>query len=272
MTLTDIWNTLLYIPLVNLLVLFYHLLGDNLGLAIIFVTLLIKLITYPLGKPVIEAAKKQRELQPEIDKLKKKYKNKQIYAQKQMELFRKNGINPAAGCLPQIVTIIVFLALYRVFLNLLNSNGDTMESLNAILYDFEILEFDPGETLNTIFLWMDLAKPDPYFILPVLAAASQFILSKYTLQKTKKIKPVVKDTPDKSDDLMYNMQEQMAYIFPIMTLVIGVKLPSGLVLYWFVSTLFSVVQYYLVYRKSNDGMSLLPKNDKKSGDSNKLSN
>lgn len=271
MFIVDIWNTLLYVPLVNLLVLFYHILGDNFGFAIIALTLVLKTLTYPLSIPSLKMAQKQREIQPELKKIKEKYKNKQVQAEKQMELFKKHGINPASGCLPQVITVIIFLTMYRVFNNLLvaETAGTSITQINEILYNFPFLQFQPGDVFNTQFLWMNLAYPDPYYILPVLAAVAQFFASRYSMRQNKKIAPVVKDTPDKSDDLMYNMQEQMAYLFPIMTLIFGVRLPSGLVLYWLVSTLFMVIQYYFIYRGKSVSLNTKEiKNEKESGTSN----
>lgn len=248
---TEAWNLLLYLPLLNLLIAFYHILFDNLGLAIIAITVLIKIVTYPLTKPSIIAAQKQKELQPQIEKLKLKYKNKQEFAQKQMELFKQNGINPVAGCLPQIIQFIVVIALYRAFTDILNANGVLISEMNRLLYNFDYLKFASDATLNTNFLYLNLAKADPYYIVPVLSAASQFLLSKYMMNSSKKLEKVVLDTPDKKDDFMYNMQEQMMYMMPIMTLVIGISLPSGLVLYWFVSTLLAVFQYMILNKNKN---------------------
>lgn len=244
----NIYNTLLYYPLVNLLVIFYQILGQNLGLAIIAITILIKVVTYPLTKPSLQLAKKQKELQPEIQKLKAQYKNKQVFAQKQMELYKKHGINPAAGCLPQIVQLVILFALYRVFTTILGNSGVVGEELNSILY-FERFALEVGETINTQFLYLDLTKPDPYFIIPVLAAASQFLLSKLMVANTSKMEKPVKQTPSKEDDFMMIMQKQSMYILPIFTLVIGISLPSGLVLFWFISTLIALIQYLMLNKK-----------------------
>lgn len=246
----DLWNSLLYIPILNLLITFYHLLFSNMGLAIIAITVFIKVVSFPLTKPSIEAARKQRELKPELDKLKKKYKNKQVFAQKQMELFRKHGINPVAGCLPQVINLIVIIALYQVFRHLLEGNGVVISEINNLLYNFSFLKFPDGATLNNTFIYLNLAEKDPFYILPILAGGSQFILSKYMMQPAQNMEKAVKNTPDKSDDIMYNMQQQMTYMMPIMTVVIGLNLPSGLVLYWFVSTLIAVGQYYLLNGKT----------------------
>lgn len=243
-----IWNQLLYIPILNLLIAFYHVLFDNFGLAIIGLTVFIRVLTYPLSKPMLEMSKKQKELQPELDALKKKYPKREDLAAKQMELYKEHGLNPAAGCLPQIIQFIIIIALYRVFMNLLSANGVMISEINSLLYNFDFLKFAEGAQLNTQFLVWNLAERDPYFVLPIAAALAQFGMSKYMAKSHKKIEKTVEETPDKSDDFMYNMQEQMTYMLPIMTLVIGFNLPAGLVFYWFISTLIALGQYVLISR------------------------
>jgi YidC/Oxa1 family membrane protein insertase len=248
MFITDIYNVLLYTPLVNLLVVLYQVTGQNMGVAIILLTLIIKIVTYPLTKPSLKAAQKQRELQPQIAELKKKYQNKQVFAQKQMELYRKNGVNPAAGCLPQIVQLVIIIALYQVFVKILNANGIVAESLSNLIY-FPQFALDTGTELNIKFLYLNLTKPDQFYILPFLAAVSQFFLSKFMMQGTAKLEDPVKKTPEKEDDFMMAFQKQSTYIMPLFTLIIGLRLPSGLTLYWFISTLIAVIQYIILYRK-----------------------
>lgn len=245
---TDIWQTFLYIPILNVLIILYHFLFENLGLAIIALTVLIKVLTYPLSKPMLEMSKKQKELQPELDELKAKYPKKEELAQKQMELYRKHGVNPAAGCLPQIVQLIIVIALYRVFTNLLNANGVMISDINHMLYPLDFINFADGAQLNTQFLFWNLAVPDPLYVLPVVAAIAQFGMSRYMMKSTKTMEKIAEKTPDKKDDVMYNMQEQMTYMMPIMTLIIGINLPAGLVFYWFISTLIAIGQYALISR------------------------
>lgn len=263
MLLGDIWNSILYIPILNLLVFFYHYLGNNMGVAIIMLTIFIKVLLFPLTKPSIEAARKQKELKPEIDKLKKKYKDKSVFAQKQMELYKEHGANPMAGCLPQIAQFAVIIALYRVFINILKE-GTQIIDFNKDLY-FNFLHFTQTEILNTHFLYWNLAIPDKTWVLPILAAGSQFFMSKYMMSSNKTVEETVKNTPDKSDDVMYNMQQQMAYIMPIMTLAIGFKLPSGLLLYWLISTVLSIVQYKMLNRDSSKKEKILVSSKNKNG-------
>lgn len=250
MILTDLWNTALYIPIFNALIALYKLFFNDMGLAIIVMTLIIKLVTFPLNQSALNLAQKQKELQPELNELKKKYPNKTEFATKQMELYKNNGINPAGGCLPQIIQIVIVIALYRVFTDLLHVNGANLGDLGQYIYNFDFLKFKEGESLNTNFLYLNLSKSDQFYILPVIAAAFQFWLSKLTMPSIKKLEKIAEKTPDKTDDIMYNMQQQMVYTMPIMTLIIGVNLPSGLVLYWFISTLLGIVQYLLVNKKN----------------------
>lgn len=102
--------------------------------------------------------------------------------------------------------------------------------------------------INTSFFYLDLGKPDPFVILPILAGVAQFITSKVMMPAVKKGEALAEKTDDNKDDLMYNMQKQMLYFMPVMTVVIGYKLPSGLALYWFVTTLFSLVQQVLLQK------------------------
>lgn len=240
--LSDIWQIALIKPILNSLFLFDFWFG-NLGLAIIFLTLLIKTILVPANIPSIKFSYKKQELDDELNKIKKKYKDKTEVAQKQMDLYKKHGINPASGCLPNILQLLVLIALYRVFMLLLNGTG-----FEDSLFYFSFLK---DIELNTNFLYLDLTKFDPLYILPVLAAGFQFLMSRSMLPLVQKGEEIAKETPDSSDDVMYNMQQQMMFIAPIMTIVVGSRLPSGLVLYWFISSVYSYLQNIILKKIFN---------------------
>lgn len=261
----NIWFTLLYQPLVNALILFYKILGQNLGLAIIFLTLAIRSLLIPLTKPSLEAAKKMRELAPELEKIKKKHKdNKQARAQAQMGLYKKHGVNPGAGCLPQIIQILILIALFQAFNQVLRPDGDVIDKLNSILYSS--LQLIKAKTINTRFLYLDLTKPDfiqlPFKLnllnlkidkLPgiflLAAAITQFLSSKLMMPVAQKSEEQAKKTPQKEDDMMAIMQKQMLYMMPLMTLFIGFRFPSGLVLYWLTFSFFMLVQQLMMKNK-----------------------
>ncbi len=241
-----VWQQLLYHPILNLLVFFYQILFHNLGLAILAMTIVLRAALVPLTLPTLKAAQKQKELAPELERLKNKHKDsKEKLAKAQMELYRQHGVNPAAGCLPQILQLVILIALYQAFIQILNSDGQAILKLNEILY-FDFLKLDPGRVINTHFGPWTLSSPDRFFVLPILAGLSQLLLSKMMRPAVVEEVKEAKKTRDKSDDLMYTMQEQMLYLMPLMTIFIGWRLPSGLVLYWLATTVFSVVQQYFV--------------------------
>lgn len=241
---SQVWNSLLVTPLLNILFAFYKVFG-NMGIAIIAVSIVVKILSHPQTIASFKLMKKQKDIMPELDKLKKKFgHDKKKLAEAQMQLYKQAGINPASGCLNQILPILTIIALYSV-IRLVFDPKSTAEVLNARLY-FDFLRLSANSVINSHFLYMDLAKPDKFYILPVLAAFFQFISSKMMTPSIKKAEKVAEKTSDSTDNVMYNMQEQMVYTMPIVFLIVGLSLPSGVVLNILVTTLFTLVQQYLV--------------------------
>lgn len=217
-----------------------HGVTGSLGLDIILFTIIIRTALLPLTIPSLRAGKKLKEIQPELKKLQAKHKNdKAAMQQAQVELYKKYNVNPLAGCLPQLVQIGILILLYRVLIEFLGQ-----PIINGVA-------IDPN------FLWLDLSKPDPLYILPVLAAVSQFLMSimiapgaekRDIVPNKSKSKKVQKENEKEENiaEMAQSMQQQMIYIMPIMTGVIALRFPSGLALYWVVTTLFSIAQQYYV--------------------------
>ncbi len=261
------WQTLFYQPLVNALVFFYLALGQNLGFAIIGLTLFIRGALTPLTLPSLKSAQKLKELQPELKKLKAKHANdKQAFAQAQLKFYQERGVNPAAGCLPQIIQLVVLIALFQAFNQVLQANGDIVQNLNQILYPS--LKLSKDTVINTTFSYLDLTKPDTISIpdinifsftinkLPgiflVLAAASQFVSSKLMMPTAKASEAKAGKTEPAGDDMAAAMQTQMLYFMPIMTLFIGFRFPSGLILYWLTFSVFMFVQQLWLKTKATN--------------------
>ena len=220
-------------PITQLLIFLYSLTGNNLGFAIILLTLIIRAVLVPVTIPSLKSAKKLQELKPHLDRLKEKHKDKQKLQLAQLEFYKQHGINPASGCLPQIAQLLVLIALYQVFIEFINAPG-----LN-------------GRALNLNFFWLNLGKPDPYYILPALAGLSQLVFS---LMMTSGLESHLKAPKDKKEkqkeensmEMAQSLSQQMLLIMPAMTVLISLKFPSGLALYWVITTVFSLVQQYLV--------------------------
>ncbi|MFH1966290.1 MAG: YidC/Oxa1 family membrane protein insertase [Patescibacteria group bacterium] len=225
-----IFNEILYYPLFNALVWLYNFIpGNDLGIAIILLTILIRFILYPLSKKAIQSQKAISKLQPKIKEIQKKYKNKEEQAKAMMELYKKYKVNPMAGCLPILIQLPILIALYRVFINGLNP-----EALN-FLYGF----IERPEALNVMFLGLiDLSQRNIF--LAVLAGAFQFVQSKMIMPQN------VNKQKGKSGGIDFSsiMTHQMVYMMPLITIFIAWNLPSALPLYWIVITLFGIVQQY----------------------------
>ncbi len=251
----NLWDLLLFHPLVNALIFLARYTG-NLGWSIIWLTVGLRLIMTPLVVPSLKSGKKMAELAPELEKLKTQYKDdKKGLVTAQADLYKKHGFNPAAGCLPQIVQILVLIALFNAFNTVLKPNGaDLVSKLNPLLYAGNQLQAD--FKLSTHFYNLDLAKPDvihfPNLPLPapgiflLLSGIVQFFSSKMMLPAVKKLEKQAEKTEEKTDDMMAATQQQMLYMFPVMTIIFGYQFPSGLVLYWLVFSLVSSVQQYMV--------------------------
>jgi len=215
-------------------------LTGSLGWSLIAFTVILRSLLLPLTLPSLKAAHKMKEMQPHIKKLKEKYGTDKAGLQKaQLELFKKYNVNPLAGCVPQLVQIGILITLYRVLINFFH---DPM--LN-------------GSVVETTFFWLDLTAPDKTYILPVLAAVTQFILSimiapgaekEDRVPNDSKNKKVQKQNEKEEDfaEMAANMQQQMVFLMPIMTGVIALQFPSGLAVYWVATTVFSIIQQYYI--------------------------
>jgi YidC/Oxa1 family membrane protein insertase len=225
--------TVLYEPLFNALVLLYEYIpGKDFGIAVIFLTLIIRFLLYPLMMKSIRSQKIMAELQPKIKEIQEKYKNdKEKQTKEMMELYKREKFNPFGGCLPLLIQLPLLLALYRVFWSGLS------EGAMVHLYSFVP---NPG-VINPMFLgFLDLSAPN--VVMAILAGAAQFLQTK-TMS--------VKNPPDQKSQLSGLMQKQMLYFFPIFTVVILLKLPAAIGLYWIITALFSVWQQRLVFKKND---------------------
>ncbi len=249
----NIFNVVLIEPLANGLILFYKLLGGNMGLAIIGFSLALRFLLNPLTKPYMESMKKMKEFEPQLAKLKERHKDdKKKLMEAQTEFYKQKGINPGAGCLPYLLQIAVLIALFNVFTRVLSPNGDVVVRFNELLYS--PLRFTEGEAINTRFLYLDITRPDAFkvsflpFSIPgpilILAALLQFVSAKIMTPFQKLEEKVAKKTKGATDDLQVSMQKSMSLTFPLFTLIFGLSFPSGLALYWLLFSLFQLLQQY----------------------------
>jgi len=228
-----IFDMALYRPLFNALILIYNYLpGHDFGLAIIVLTLIIKVILYPLSVVALNSQFAMQRLQPKLQEIQKKYKdNKEEQGRQTLELYRTEKINPFSGLFLALLQLPILIALYQVFWR-----GLKPEEL-AILYSFT----QNPVHINAMSLGLiDLSKPHLAFA--ILAGLIQYFQTKMLLPKQAK---------KGEADISAMVQKNMVYLFPIITVVILLKLPAALGLYWIASGAFSIAQQYFMMKKTN---------------------
>lgn len=233
----NIFTVIFYQPILNLLVFLYTTISFNdLGIAIILLTIIIKLILWPLGQKSIRSQKDLQDLQPKIEELKKKYKDDKVgLSQATMALYKDSHINPFSSCLPLLIQFPFLIAVYQVFRDGLNNKLD-------LVYSF----ISKPEIINGLsFGFLDLSKPNVY--LAVLAGLAQFWQAKMMMAK----RPSIKTEGSKDEDMAAIMSKQMLYFMPAITIFIGISLPGGLTFYWLVLTVLTALQQLLVFKKKD---------------------
>jgi YidC/Oxa1 family membrane protein insertase len=243
-SITQIWNELVVSKLEWVLMTLADLPGVGGGLAIILMTLLVKTVLLPLSIKQTASMKSMWSLQPEIAAIKQRYKDdRQKISQETMQLYKERGINPMAGCLPMLPTIVVFAALYGALWNLAQSNA-AGECVGSCRPEFQesflwVTRLDHPDVVNLF------GFPLPG-ILPIVMAISQFFSSKMMVLPT-------------ADPQQAMMNRMTTVIMPAMMLFWGVTFPAGLVLYWFISNVYEMVRLYFTMGPETLKMDLNPK-------------
>ena len=208
----------------------------DVGIAIIILTIIVRLIIFPFTHNATVTQTKMKHLEPELKEIKEKFKNNnQEQAKKTMELYKRHGINPVSGLLALFVQIPILFALYKVFL--IGGGFDVSR-----LYSF----VSAPDFINTKFLGLIEMSQKSYF-LAVLASASQFIKMRISVPPIKKTNIA---TSSFKDNLAKSMSIQARYIMPLLIFYIALKFSSALALYWTVMNIFAIVHETIVRKKA----------------------
>ena len=228
-----IFNILLYQPILNFLIWLYIVLG-SFGGAVLILTIIIRLLLYPLNNKSLKSQKELQEIQPLIKEIQTKYKtDTQKQAEELMKLYKEKGFNPFAGLWYVMIQIPIILAIYYVIRNIAFGTD-----IATHLYPF--INF--SGTIEPMFLGINLSEPHTLFA--IIVAIAQFFQI-WTMQPKKT--PSI-DTTDPTEKLQQMMQKQMLIIFPLFTFFILTQLPSALGLYWLVITLFTIIQQKIILK------------------------
>jgi YidC/Oxa1 family membrane protein insertase len=238
------FETIFYQPVLNLLVFLYNIIpGNDLGVAIVLLTIIIKLLLLPLSKKSLTSQKALKDLQPKINEIKKKFSdNKEQMSREMMKLYKDNKVNPFSSCLPLLIQLPFLFAVFRVF-----RNGFEDGALDLVY-----LFISRPESIDYIsFGVIDLSVRNIPFA--VLAGLAQYWQTKMMMAK----KPSIKSAGSKDEDMMAIMNKQMIVMMPLLTVFIGMSFPGGLALYWLVTTLLTGLQQMYVFKKQEKEVEVI---------------
>ncbi len=234
-----LWNTIFYQPIYNALIFIIgNITFGDVGFAIILLTIIVKLILSPLTKKSIKSQILMKQMEPELQKIKKEFTNKEEQAKKTFELYKKYGTNPFSGCLVVIIQLPVIFALYYVFYKDISLNLNLIYSfVNVPLY------------LHTKFLGLIDVSSTKNIILGILAGISQFVQGYLATPPKQTNIEVVKDnlkTKTFQEELSNSMQMNIKYILPVFIAFIAYKFSAAVAIYWITSNIFTIVQEWYI--------------------------
>jgi YidC/Oxa1 family membrane protein insertase len=251
------WDAVITV-FINVLLYIYDFVGNNFGLAIIFFTLLIRLVTYPLNAKQMKSTQAMQDLQQskEWQKIQKKYKNdKEKLAQEQMRIYQEMGVSPFGSCLPTLIQFPIIIALYQSIIRSL-----AVTPLQLLDLSKNITNGSHLIPLNRIFLWLDLSQPEHLttplnilgFGIPLLA----IIVAVTSYLQTKLMTP----TNPNANDQSAQMSRMMGLYMPLFMGWLAYSFPSGLAVYFITGNLASIIQYGAMGKL--EWKNLLPKRNK----------
>jgi YidC/Oxa1 family membrane protein insertase len=231
-------------------------LTGNIAIAIVLMTLIIRTLLIPMFRSQTVSQRRMQLVQPELREIQKRYKGDRAkISEAQMALYKERGVNPAAGCLPLVLQFILLIPMYSVIQNGL-TNYDPSAMLNVFGVQLFDLDCSPvpivnpvtgivEPCINTVAFGIDWSQPSVLFPLPLIGGLSMIaVLSAFLqlIQSRMVMPPVTKGSQDQAA----NVQRQTMLLFPLISIFYGGFLPAGLFLYWIVTTIFSIVQQYLI--------------------------
>lgn len=237
------WQTFIDFML-NVMVYLYQALGNNFLLALAAFTILTRVLLLPLNLRQQRSSIRMQEMQPQVQAIQKKYKDDQKRMMEEMQKIGYNPTEPLLGCLPLLVQMPIFFALFRVINIMLLSTPQSLLELKSRISDgFDLANLLP---IDNAFLWLNLAQPDPYLILPVLVAGTMFLQQKFMMPAKKEEDK--KQKAAKEDNPMAQTQQSMLYTMPIMFGFFAMSFNSGLAIYFVISNIIGIGQGYITQR------------------------
>lgn len=233
MSIGEIWDLIILSPMINVLIVVSGSLFNNFGLAIIALTIIVRVVTLPLTSKQLRATKAMQTLQPQLAELQKKYgKDKGKLAQEQMRMYKESGVSPAGCMLPMLVQLPIWIALFQSIIRVVAVTPEGFLNLARHLYSSWSAVFSLVP-LNSKFLWLDLATPDRFLLLPILVGGTMWLQQKMVMPRT-------------ADPRQAAQSTMMLWMMPLMFAFLTTQFPSGLALYWVISNIITIVVQYRI--------------------------
>jgi len=228
----DIWNVAILDPVLNGLIALSQMLWSNFGLAIIVLTIVVRIVLMPLTFRQTKSTKAMQELQPKMQELQKKYaRDQKKLQQEMMRLYKEAGNNPLGCMWPMLIQMPIWIALYQSIMQALAATPENLLILSQHLYPWDMV--DQAIPLNENFLGLRLSQPDPTMILAILVGLTMWVQQKMV-------------TPPATDPRQQQMSSMTTMMMPLMFAFFTLSFPSGLALYWVVSNIIGIIIQYFV--------------------------
>jgi len=228
----DIWNVVILDPVMNGLIALSQMLWSNFGLAIIVLTVIVRIVLMPLTFKQTQSTKAMQSLQPRLQEIQKKYaRDQKKLQQEMMRLYKEAGINPLGCMWPMLIQMPIWIALYQSIMQALAATPENLLLLSQHLYAWDMV--DQAIPLNENFLGLKLSQPDPTMILAILVGLSMWVQQKMV-------------TPPATDPRQQQMSSMTTMMMPMMFAFFTLSFPSGLALYWVVSNIIGIIMQYFV--------------------------
>jgi len=228
----EIWNLIILQPVMNILIVLSHYLFNSFGLAIIALTIVVNGLMLKLTLKQIRASKAMQELQPKLAELQKKFaKDKEKLAKEQMRLYKESGVSPMGCLVPMLIQMPIWIALFQSIIRLLAVTPEDFLGLSQYLYSWPVVY--SMLPLENNFLWLNLAIPDSYLVLPLLVGGTMWVQQKMVTSTT-------------ADPRQQTQSRIMLWMMPMMFAFITLSFPSGLALFWVTSSIIRIgIQYFV---------------------------
>lgn len=228
----EIWNVAILDPILNGLIALSQVCYNNFGLAIIVLTVVVRIVLMPLTFKQTQSTKAMQAMQPKLQELQKKYaRNQQKMQQEMMRMYKEAGINPLGCMWPMLIQMPIWIALYQSIMQALAATPENLLMLSQHLYSWDIV--GQAIPLNEEFLGLKLSQPDPTLILAILVGLSMWVQQKMV-------------TAPSTDPKQAQMASMTTMMMPMMFAFFTLSFPSGLALYWVVSNIIGIVIQYFV--------------------------